>query len=386
MQVCRAYFKVIKKHYPSLIIYFAIFLLLAVIVSSSLKGQTSAEYNKTESNIAIINNDSDSPLNQGLVNYLSSNAKIVKLNDNNEDIQDALFYGNVSYVLRIPAGFSQSFASGTGNINLQKTTSAISAMSVNIDMLINRYLNLSGLYAKNGPSLNAGEIENDVLSDLQVSSQVDFASDKKQTATINMSYYFRIIAYSILAIIIMGITNIMMSFNKESFSRRNQCSPMKPNTMNLQMILANATFAFVVWVIMCIFIFLLYGEFVLSTGILLMCLNALIFTIASLGIGFLAGKFVKDHVVQAAVTNVVALGICFISGVFVSQELLGRSALKIASFTPGYWYIKAIQDIIHITSYSTANMLPVIYSMLIQLGFAAAFIIIALAVPKKVAD
>ena len=386
MQVCRAYFKVIKKHYPSLIIYFAIFLLLAVIVSSSLKGQTSAEYNKTESNIAIINNDSDSPLNQGLVNYLSSNAKIVKLNDNNEDIQDALFYGNVSYVLRIPAGFSQSFASGTGNINLQKTTSAISATSVNIDMLINRYLNLSGLYAKNEPSLNAGEIENDVLSDLQISSQVDFASDKKQTATINMSYYFRIIAYSILAIIIMGITSIMMSFNEESFSRRNQCSPMKPNTMNLQMILANATFAFVVWVIMCIFIFLLYGEFVLSTGILLMCLNALIFTIASLGIGFLAGKFVKDHVVQAAVTNVVALGICFISGVFVSQELLGRSALKIASFTPGYWYIKAIQDIIHITSYSTANMLPVIYSMLIQLGFAAAFIIIALAVPKKVAD
>lgn len=153
--------------------------------------------------------------------------------------------------------------------------------------------------------------------------------------------------------------------------------------MNLQMVLANATLAVAVWAVACAMIFIAYGRFAFSAGIVLMCLNVMVFTIASLSIGLLAGKFVKDHMAQAALTNVISLGTSFICGVFVSQNLLGKTVLQIASFTPGYWYIKAVRDISVLENFSAGSLKPVVYSMLIQLGFAAVFILIALAASRQ---
>jgi ABC-2 type transport system permease protein len=100
-------------------------------------------------------------------------------------------------------------------------------------------------------------------------------------------------------------------------------------------------------------------------------------------VAFLAGKFIKSPVVQAAVTNVVSLGICFLSGVFMDQYLLGETVLKIASFSPGFWYIKAVNWIKELTSFSFENLRPVFEYMLIQLAFAAACIIVALVASKQ---
>jgi ABC-2 type transport system permease protein len=127
----------------------------------------------------------------------------------------------------------------------------------------------------------------------------------------------------------------------------------------------------------------MFGHAAMNPGILLLCLNALIFTIVCLSIGFLAGKYIKSGVAQSAFTNVVSLGVSFISGVFVEQELLGDTVLKIASFTPGYWYVRAVSAIRNLSAYSLGNITPVFYDMLIQLGFAAAFVIIALVSAKQ---
>lgn len=383
MQVYNAYFKIVKKHLMPLLIYLGISMAMFMIISASLKGQTSAQFSESRSTIAIINNDGDSPLVSGLESYLSTKAQLVPIKDNEEEIQDALFYGNVSYVLRIPKGFSQDFLAGNNDIALEKSTSDDSASGISLTLLVNKYLNLAEMYVKNVPGMPTSEIATDVISDLNVSSEADYASTLEQTTTNNLSFYFRIIAYSIMAIMISGVTNIMMSFNMKDFSMRNLCSPMSMRKMNGQLVLANGTFALVVWALSCAFIFVIYGRFMLSAGIALMCLNALIFTISSLGIGFLAAKFVKEHISQAALTNVISLGTSFICGVFVSQSLLGPTVLKIASFTPGFWYIKAIQDIKNLSSFTSGNIMPIVNSMLIQLGFAVSFILIALAVSKQ---
>jgi ABC-2 type transport system permease protein len=181
----------------------------------------------------------------------------------------------------------------------------------------------------------------------------------------------------------MGITTIMLVFNEADLSKRNRCSPLSPFRMNLQIFLGNATFALVVWLVICAVNLLLYGQTAGIAGIALLCLNALVFTIVSLAIGFLAGKYIKNGIVQSAFANVVSLGISFISGVFVEQGLLSGSVLKVASFLPGYWYVKAVNTIRDLADYSFQSMTPLFCDMLIQLGFAAAFIIIALVVTKQ---
>jgi hypothetical protein len=57
--------------------------------------------------------------------------------------------------------------------------------------------------------------------------------------------------------------------------------------------------------------------------------------------------------------------------------------LTIASFTPGYWYVKAVNDLRNMVMFNLQNLMPVIYSILIQLVFTAALIIIALFVTKQ---
>lgn len=384
MQVFKTYFKIIKKNFISIIIYFVVFAAVSVMITASIQSQTNAAFSATKKRIAIFNEENqDSSIINGLMQYLSENAQIVNLADGAESIQDALFYNNVDYVLRIPNGFTDSLTSGNNSVQLERTTTASSAAGMSIDLLINKCLNLTRFYLKNMPGISVSDAVSHVSKDLSVISDVSFQANTEQATTVNISYYFQFAAYPLLAILIMGITTIMLVFNEPNITRRNMCTPLSPFRMNLQIFLGNAAFAFTVWIAICILNFILYGHVTFGYGVILLCINALVFTVVCLAIGFLAGKYIRSGVAQSAFANVIALGISFISGIFVPQELLSEPVLKIASFTPGLWYVKAVNGIRDINTFTFQNMIPVINDMLIQLAFAAACILVALVATKQ---
>jgi ABC-2 type transport system permease protein len=384
MQVFKAYFKIIRKKLPSILIYFGVFVGVSMLITSMMGPRSATAFTESKSNIAFFNNDAGSPITEGLKEYLANNAVFMDIHDDQQSIEDALFGENISYVLRIPAGFTQSFLSGSGGVSLQRTASSASTSSVYMDFMVERYLNLAQLYLKNAPGMTEEQIVDNVSRDLANQAQAVIKTYGNATDTNYLMYYFQYLAYSILAVMIMGVTSFMMAFNDTDLGNRNLCSPMKPANMNLQILLGNATYAAVVWVAMCAVVFVIYGKMPMNAGTALLCINALVMTVVGLSFGFLAGKFVRNPGVQSAITNVVALGISFISGVFVPQELLGKTVLDIARFLPGYWYVKAVQDIRNIVVFNFENMLPVFYSMLIQLGFAAMIFIVALVLAKQI--
>jgi len=73
----------------------------------------------------------------------------------------------------------------------------------------------------------------------------------------------------------------------------------------------------------------------------------------------------------------------FISGVFVPQELLGSHVLKIASFTPVYWYVRANNTIAGLNAFTPDTLKPVINDFLIIIGFGTAFFSVSLALRKQ---
>ena len=83
------------------------------------------------------------------------------------------------------------------------------------------------------------------------------------------------------------------------------------------------------------------------------------------------------------VANVIALNTSFISGVFVPQALLGDTVKYAASFTPTYWYVTAVGDIAALSSFSWSVTKEIFMGMLIQLAFAAAFLIVALVLGRQ---
>ena len=172
---------------------------------------------------------------------------------------------------------------------------------------------------------------------------------------------FNYLAYSLFSILILGVSSISMVFNNKNLKRRNLCSPMKNRSFNLQLIMGNLVFAFASYVVMAGFGFILNREHMMSYNGLLLCINALVFTIAALSISYLVGLLIKNRNAQSAIANVLALGFSFISGVFVPQELLSDKAMAIASFTPTYWYVKANNVIGTLSNFSFDNLSRSIY-------------------------
>ena len=382
MQAFKAYFKIVNKRKSGFLIYLIIFLLISIVITNALSGTVSQTFSETKSHMAFFSGE-NTPLVQGLKEYHAKNAVLEDVPDTQQDIQDALFYSHINYVLRVPQGFTDSFINGDGSVTLQKKVAPGQSHEMFTDLLINRYLNTAQLYLKNLPDFTQEQIAQNVAKDMEEQSSVNMVSIPNQQDTLYISFYFQYLCYAIMAITIMGVTSVMMTFNEADLMNRNTVSPMRQTSMNMQLFLGNIAFGVVIWLLLCILAFALYGKFTINTGALLLCLNALAITIASLSIGFLLGKLIKNHGTQGAAVNVISLGLSFLAGVFVPQSMLGQQVLTIASFTPNYWYVKAVEELRAMAVFSSQNITPVVYDILIQLGFAVAILIVALVLTKQ---
>ena len=382
MPVFKAYLLVIKKNIPSLMIYFVVFVAMSVLFVNVIGGDSYSDFSAVKSSIIIISGE-DTPFAEGFVEYLEENVALVSVGSDEQDIQDALFFGEADYVLTIPAGFTKSFLNGSDDVPLEKTTGALTSGTVSVDFIIGKYLELARLYVNNVPDISPRDIHENVMRDLQETAAVEVKTTEQQAQTSGLNDIFRYLAYPILGIMIMGITSIMLAFNKREVSKRNSCAPLGSLKINMQLFAGNALFTIVVWILLCLIALVMHKSFSPGPGAWLLCFNALFFSAVALSIGFLAGQFIKSTVAQAALTNVVSLGAAFISGIFIPQYILGETVLKISSFLPFYWYVKAVDSIGELSSYTYEHIRPVLGYFLIQLGFAAAFFIIALVISKQ---
>lgn len=384
MQVFKACFKIIKMNLAALSIYIIVFMFFALLLTFTGSSKIESGFSTAKRPIAFINNSSSSPLIDGLKEYLAETATFVDVGSDSQSLEDALFYRKIEFVVKVPKDFSTNFMNDTPEALLEKTSVPDSTSSIYIELQINKYLNTARIFKKSLPDLSEAQIAEYTKKNLSQEATVQLNSYNTVQRTGKLHSYFIYLAYSLMAIIILGVTSIMLVFNDSDLKRRNLCSPLKSLSMNLQLLLGNLVFALAAWAVMIIISLLIYhSELVLNTNTLLMILNALCFTVACLSMSFLIGSVIKSRGAQHPVSNVLSLGFCFISGVFIPQEFLGSKVQFFASFTPTYWYIKAINDLKATVELSTASLSPVFLSMLIQLGFAAALFIITLVITKQ---
>jgi len=384
MQVFKLYLKVLKKNIPSMLIYLVIFLFFSIIISSSMSKEQHVDtlFNQQKSNIAFISEEK-SPLIDGLKHELEKVANFVDLPDEKEALQDALYFRSVYYILRVPEGFTESFMKGE-NVQLEKMAVPNSISNTYIDLCIENYFNNARLYVQHMEGISQESLVQHLKSDLSVNTSVELKTkSNKPQNHIYANYFFSYMAYSLLSVLILGITTIMLVFYDNDLRRRNACSPLSTRSINLQFTLANFLFTVFVWMIMVVFCLLYNLENSFNLNTVYFIINSFVFAVCGFSMSFLIGNLVKSLNAIHAICNVVTLGLCFISGVFVPPYLLGSSVLKIASFTPTYWYVNANNQIAELTQFNFSNIEPILSCMLIQLGFALAFFTTALVISKK---
>lgn len=379
MQVFKAYFKVMRGSSVSLAISLGVFLGLAVLFSFIIPKTLPGGFEQVKTPIAVINRDGESDLTQGLIDYLSRISRLIPYPDDEEKLQDALFYRNVEYILIIPPGFSEAFMSGENPI-IQKVTVPGSTSGFYVDTGIDRFLNTVRLYKLYSGTDDEAELIEAAMADLAINTPVKMKSSVRNNSTPEpYSYYYAYCAYALIAMIMTGVSSVMITFNQPDLRMRNLCSPLSKRNMGLQIAAGHGVFALGCWGLLILGSIVLYGKDLLLSGLTgLYSLNTLAFAIVCTGIGFLLSGFVKSHGAQAGAINVIALGMSFFGGVFVPQEIMSKQVLGVAKFLPSYWFIKANDAIGQITGFNASSLRPIYSSILMQLGFAAAIFLMAL--------
>jgi ABC-2 type transport system permease protein len=382
MKAYKVFFKVIAKNLPQIMIYVVVFIVLTVILANTYSVPGASKFTETKVNLAFINHDRNSSLAAGLKEYLEKNANLINIPDNIKKLQDALFFRQVEYIVKVPAGFTEKFRSGKP-VQIEKTTVPGSSKGVFMDNLINKYLNTVKLYTENMNDLSDAELLGYVNRDLAQKTEVRLVHSAPQVSVSEKSgFYFNFMAYSLFAVLILGVCAVMMVFNNPDLKKRNLCSPVTLRNMNFQMTLGNLSYAILAWFCMIMASFIMYGGYMFTAQGLLLLLNSLVFTVAALSISYLLGNILKSKAAISGASSVFSLGTSFISGVFVPQALLGATVLKIASFTPTYWYVKSNNTIVNTVKFTMENLGPIFTNMLVMIGFAVAVFMVTIVVIK----
>ena len=387
MPVFKLCLKIINKNKLLMMIYILTFVMVSLIVMSFNKQDDSIkEYSDTKVSIAILSEE-DTALTKGLEKELSKIAKIEQLDKDQDDltetIQDALYFRALHMVIRIPKGFTSSVLSGQPAI-VETITVPGSIESIQVKLLINQYMHLTKLYVSSGSANDADALAASIESAMGSASKVQMIeSNPKAVQGDLMPFFFNYLAYSYMFVMILGVSGIMLVMGRKEIKWRNACSPMSSLKLSIQFLLAIALFALGVWMILIMLCLVLDMRNAFKINTLYFMINSMIFGISVLGLSFLLGSLIKGKEASSAIANIVTLSSCFLSGVFVPQAFLGESVLRVASYFPTYWYVKANNRIAEITQFNFNSLEEILGIFLIELGFALAFMILALAVGKR---
>ena len=383
MSVLKVYYKIMKSHWLTLMIYMSIFFTVFFVFGMSASERSDIKmYEGSKPNIAVLDRDGSS-LSEGLLTYLGTQANIKHKNVSNSDAQDALFYADVSAIITIPEGFEEEFASGKEAVSMNQRPDDVNG--VLLQQTINKYLDTMHAYEKLYPKQGISELHTRVQN---TTAEVKM-SDSEEVATSSMlrGAYFNYASYIMLVITILLIGLTMHSFFNAEITKRNLIAPVSQNRMNLQLVFCNLSVGIALWGLMMLMILGMVWDSMMTLGGLLEIVNAFVFMLMCVSMSFMfcviPAKSKHPDDMLNGISNIVGLGSSFLCGAFVPLSMIGENILVISRFLPSYWYVKLNDSLTSAVHVGDALLQEAFMTYGILLLFAAAFLCIALVIMKN---
>lgn len=377
MTVFKTFLKVLNKNKFVVILYTIILLVFGGINMQT--SENSTNFVASKPNVLIINNDENEGISKNLSDYIEKNTNIVKVEDEEEAVNDALFYRDVSYIVYIPKNYRQDVLSGK-NPEIEIKSAGDYGGSY-AEMILSRYIKVQNIYAK--------EIENEDELIEKINETLSEEVNIQKTTTLDTNglskatFYYNFASYSILVGAVYVICLILSSFREEKVRKRTIISSMSYKKHNRILLLSNGLFATGLWLLYVVLSFAFVGDIMFSTQGIVYMINSFVFTICALTIAFLIGSVVNNKNAINGIVNVVALGSSFLCGAFVPMEWLPDFVLKIAHILPSYYYISNNEMVANLETVNFETMKPILTNMGIMMVFAIAFIIITNVLSKR---
>lgn len=377
MTVFKTFLKILNKN-KFIIILYTVFL----IGFGGFNMQTSdnsTNFVASKPDIMIVNYDEEKGITKDLIKYITDNSNIIELNNNEEAINDGLFYRDVNYVIYIPENYSEDFMDGKNpEINIKSTGDYQSSFA---EMLLSRYIKVANIYQKS--IKNEDELTSKINETLSKQSEVEITSKVDTDSLAKATFYYNFASYSILACLVYVICLVLSSFKDIKIQKRTIISSTDYRKLNRQLLLSNSLFSIILWGVYVALSFVLIGDVMFSNQGIIYLINSFIFTMCATTIALFIGNLVSNKNAINGIVNVIALGSSFLCGAFVPMEWLPDGVLKIAHILPSYYYISSNESLKTLEVFNLETMQPIITNMIVILGFSIIFIILTNIVSKR---
>lgn len=377
MIVFNTFWKVINK-YKGTIILFTVMLVAFGGINTTSSNST-VDFTNSKPDIAIVNKDENKGLTKNLISYLKKNTNVKDIKNEEEALDDALFYREVNYIIYIPKNYHNDVLSGKApEIDIKTVGDYTSSLA---EMLLTRYLKIQSIYSKN--ISNEQELVKAINQNLTKTAEITITSKIDTSKTSKVSRYFNFASYSIMFIIIFVICMVSASFNEKTIKKRTIISSMNYKTHNKYILRASFIYSSLVWLLYMILGVVLFSSTMLSIRGLIYSLNAFIFTFSSLTLALLLSTLINDKNAVNGIVNVIALGSAFLCGAFIPTEWLPESVITISRIFPTYWYVNSNDLLTNLQSINMTTLKPILINMLVVIIFSVTFIILNNLVAKK---
>ena len=377
MTVFKTFLKILNKNKFIIILY-----TLFLIFFGGFNMQTSESninFVASKPDIMIVNYDEEKGITKDLIKYIEENSNVVDLKNNEDAINDALFYRDVNYVIYIPKNYNKDFMDGKNpEIEIKSTGDYQSSFA---EMLLSRYIKVANIYQK---SINSEEeLISKINETLSKKSEVEITSKLDTNILSKATFYYNFANYSIMACLIYVICLILASFKDIKIQKRTIISSTNYKTLNRKILLSNSLFSIILWMIYVVLSFILVGDIMFSIHGIFYLINSFVFTICATTIALFIGNIVSNKNAISGIVNVIALGSSFLCGAFVPMEWLPDGVIKIAHILPSYYYISNNEVLKTLELINLNTIKPILLNIIIVLSFSIMFIILTNIVSKR---
>lgn len=339
MQVFKAFMKIVLKHLNIAFIYIVVFFIMAVIMSNVGTSQTE-QFSASKLNVCVIDMD-NSASSKKLTEYIGKNHNLVDIENNKDDILNALYYRTADYVLNIKEGYEKNLSNGNTEDLLSNYKVPDSYNAVFMDSQLDSYVKYASAYISGGMSVEkALDKVSDELSDEVKVETISFndTTEPKDTRYL----YFSSLGYIMVMVIVMAVAPSFMSMTNKKIRSRTNCSAITSSSQTMQLVIGAAICGTAVFVMFALGGFIFLGDMMYTSTGLLMVLNLFVYTVFSIMLTLFISTIIENATALNMIANVLGLGMSFLGGVFVSQDLLSEGVLSVGRFLPSYWYVRAV--------------------------------------------
>ena len=377
MIVFSTFWRIVKKYKGTILLYTVMLIMFGGINLTS--NSTNDMFTPTKPNIFIVNKDSNMELTKNLINYLKKNTNVVSLEDDEEKINDALFYRDISYVIYIPKNYSKDVLDKKDvTIDIKSSKDYTSSLT---EMMLDKYLNVQSNLVN--ITNNQDELVNMINNTLDINSEVVVNSKLDNSYLNRVSRYFNFGSYSLLAVIIFIVTLVINSFKENTINKRIIVSSINYKKHNSLLMLSSFVYSLIVWVLFSLLSVILLGKDMISLRGILYFVNTFMFVMPTLSFGILISTLVNNKDSIGGIVNVVSLGSAFLCGAFIPTEYLPKIVLSIAHVFPAYYFIDSNNLLSSMEIINFSNLTPVFINYFVLIIFMLIFNVVNNYVLKK---